>query len=72
MGDVLRNPLDGLRSVFVGFLGYPMEVTYQGIFNLLVGFSLDPILILNFQDFVVGSSGNGCSMKKLGVPLSFL
>ena len=72
MGDVLRYPLDGLHSVFFGFLGYPMEVTYQGIFNLLVGFSLDPILILNFQDFVVCSSGNGCSMKKIGVPLSFL
>jgi hypothetical protein len=69
---VLRYPLDGLCSVFVGFLGYPMEVTYQDIFNLLVVFSLDPILILNFQYFVVGSSSNGCSMKKLGVPLSFL
>jgi len=69
---VLCYPLDGLRSAFFGFLGYPMEVTYQIIFNLLVGFSLDPILILNFQDFVVGSSSNGCSMKKLGVPLSFL
>jgi hypothetical protein len=68
---VLSYPLDGLRSVFVGFLGYPMEVIYQSIFNLLVGFSLDPILILNFQDFIVGSSGNGCSMKKLGVPLTF-
>ena len=72
MGDVLSYPLDGLRSVFIGFLGYPMEVIYQSIFNLLVGFSLDPILILNFQDFVVGSSGHGCSMKKLGVPFSFL
>jgi hypothetical protein len=49
-----------------------MEVAYQSILYLLVGFSLDPILILNFQDFVVGSSGNGCSMEKLGVPLSFL
>jgi hypothetical protein len=69
---VLHNPLDGLSLVFVGFLGYPTEVTYHGIFNILVGFSLDPILILNFQDFFVGSSGNGCSMKKIGVPLSFL
>jgi hypothetical protein len=72
MADVLCYPLDGLRSVFVGFLSYPMEVNYQSIFNLLMLFSLDPILIVNFQDFVVGSSGNGCSMKKLGVPLSFL
>jgi len=49
-----------------------MEVIYQYILNLLVGFSLNPILILNFQDFVVGSSGNGCSMKKLGILLSFI
>jgi hypothetical protein len=49
-----------------------MEVIYQYIFNLLVEFSLDPILIPNFQDFVVGSFSNGCSMKKIGIPLSFL
>jgi hypothetical protein len=48
-----------------------MEVVYQSSFDLLVIFSLDPILILICQDFVVGSYGNGCSMKKLGVPLSF-
>jgi hypothetical protein len=69
---VLSYPLYGLHSVLVGFLGYPMEVVYQYIFNLLVGISLDPILISNFLDFVVGSSSNGCSMKKPCIPLSFL
>jgi hypothetical protein len=59
---VLIYPLYGLCLVLVGFIGYPMEVIYQYIFNLLVGFSLDPILILNFQDFVVVSSSNGCLM----------
>jgi hypothetical protein len=69
---VLSYPLYDLRSVLVGFLGYPMEVVYQYIFNLLVGLSLDPILTMNFKDFVVGSSSNGGSMEKPCIPLSFL
>jgi hypothetical protein len=71
MRDVMSYPLDGLCSIFVGFLSYPVEVIYQSIFNILVGFSLDPILILNFHYFIVGSFGNGFSMKKLGVSLTF-
>jgi hypothetical protein len=72
MGDVMSYPFYGLHSVFVGFLGYPMEVIYSSIYNILVVFSLDPILILNSQDFVVGSSGNGCSMKKQPSDLGLL
>jgi hypothetical protein len=69
---VLGYPLYGLSSILVRFLGYPLEVIDQCIFNFLVGFSFNPIIIPNFQDFVVGSSFYGGSMKELGISLPFL
>jgi hypothetical protein len=50
----MSYPLYGLSSVLVGFLGYPLEVIDQCIFNFLVGFSFDPILIPNFLGFCCG------------------
>ena len=40
LGDQVRYMLDyplyGLRSVLVGFLGYPVEVVYQNCFDVLM------------------------------------
>jgi hypothetical protein len=68
--DMLDYLLYGLHSILVRFLGYPVEVVYQIYFDVLMGLSFYAILVSNLQDFVVGSSGHGCSMKKLGVPLA--
>ena len=69
--NMLDYPLNGLRSILMQFLGYPMEVSNHSTFDLLMGLALDYILVLDLQDFFVGSSGHGCSMETLGVPFSF-
>ena len=70
--DILNYILYGLLSILVRFLGYPVEVVYQSCFNILMGLCFYAILVPYLQDFVVGSSSRACSMKKLGVPFSFL
>jgi len=72
LGDVMNYSLYGLRSILVGFLGYPVEVIHHCVLNFLVGLSFESIPIPNLQDFVMGFSCNICSMKKFGVSLPFL
>ena len=69
---MLGYPLNGLHSVLVGFLGYPVEVVYQSCFDVLMGLSFYSIRVPYLQYFVMGSSGYGCSVKELDVPFPFL
>jgi hypothetical protein len=71
-GDVPSYPLDGHGFVLVGLFSYPLEVIDQCIFNVLLGFSFDHILIPNIQFFFMRSSCDSCPVKKLGVPLPSL
>jgi hypothetical protein len=69
---MMEHHLYGLRSILVRFLGYPMEVVYQSCFDVLMGLSFYAIRVPYLQEFFVGSSVHGCSMKKLGVPFPLL
>jgi hypothetical protein len=49
-----------------------MEVVYESFFDILMGLCFYANMVPYIQDFVVGSSFHGCSMKKIVVPFSFL
>jgi hypothetical protein len=61
--DVPYYPLDCFGPVQVGLFSYPLEMFDQSVFNVLVGLSLYPILILDLHNFVMRSSHYSCFVE---------